>query len=225
MPMGTKLARSIAALALLSIVVGSASCVGTRELADPVLEIQSKSGRELAVATDYGVVFLGRSVQMGEIEIIAWYGDGPSVERSVVEPIGGGIYTAEPEIRVPSVPLSFRVPKAGESLVVVGRNGPNRWEDSATAIADARVQGILLASNHSLRNQADQVGAGVYRVDPFTEERRLVGLVSGVLKLSDKSGGDREYLTVVGPDDLWRLVTYHRDLPHKPRWVYRDDIL
>jgi hypothetical protein len=108
---------------------------------------------------------------------------------------------------------------------LIGRNGENRWEDSATVASDPRVQGILLSSKRSLRDRSDQVGAGVYRFNEETGERRLIGLVSGVLKLSDSGGRDREYLTVVGPEDLWRLVTYRRDLPHKPRWVYRDDIL
>jgi hypothetical protein len=212
-------------LAVLPLVLCLASCVGTRKLTDPVLEIRSENGRELGVATDYGVIFLGRTAQMGEIEIIAWYGDGPSVELAVVEPIGHGLYTAEPEIRVPNVPLSFRVPKDGDEVTIMGRNGADRWEDKASVVSDPRVDGILLDPTSNLEDRADQVGAGVYYVNEDAGTTRLVGLVSGVLELTDADGDTERYLTVVGPNDLWRLVTYHRDLPHKPRWIYRDDIL
>lgn len=210
---------------LLCLLLCLASCKGTRKLADPILEIRSPQGTELGVATDYGVVFLGRYAQLGEIEVIAWYGDGPSIELAVVEPIGHGLYTAEPEIKVPIVPLSFRVPKAGAEVWVMGRRGAEVWEDKTNVVADPRVDGILLEPTRALARSKDQVGAGVYYISADTGEKRLVGLVSGLLELADTDGNTLRYLTVVGPDDLWRLATYRRDLPHKPRWFYRDDIL
>ena len=37
--------------------------------------------------------------------------------------------------------------------------------------------------------------------------------------------GTREFLSVLGPRDLWRLVTHRRD-PHKRKeFIYREDIL
>ena len=55
-------------------------------------------------------------------------------------------------------------------------------------------------------------------------DRRLVGLVAGRVVLKDESG-TREYLAVVGAEDLWRLVAHHRDLLERKRWVYREDVL
>jgi hypothetical protein len=55
-------------------------------------------------------------------------------------------------------------------------------------------------------------------------DRRLVGLVSGLVTL-DGPDGPRMYLAVVGPEHLWRLVTHRRELPQRKRWVYREDIL
>lgn len=209
---------------LLALSLLATGCSGTRKLTDPILEIRSPKGTELGVATDYGVVFLGRYAQLGEIEVIAWYGDGPSIELAVVEPIGHGLYTAEPEIKVPRVPLSFRVPKEGDQVRLMGRRGAERWEDKAYVVADPRVSGILLEPTSDLED-ADQVGAGVYYVNEDLGTTKLVGLVSGVLELRAADGDVRRYLTVFGPDDLWRLVTYRRDLPQKPRWIYRDDVL
>jgi hypothetical protein len=201
------------------------SCVGSRTLSDPTVEIRSEHGTELGVSTDYGVVFLGRRAQSGPIEITAWFGDGPSIESSVVEPIGGGLYTAETEIRLPQVSMSFDDPRPGSKVLVVGRNSNGDWDREMTVASDPRVLGILLPVPSELQNAPDQIGAGVYVVPEIGEEAKiLVGLVSGRITLKGKEG-ERSYLTVVGPEDLWRLVVHRRDLLQKRRWIYRQDIL
>jgi hypothetical protein len=101
-----------------------------------LLEVRTPKGKELAVATDHGVLFLGRTAQSGEVELTAWYGDGPDIELAVVEPLGGGLFTAEPEIRVPSVPISFRVPKVGEQVEISGREGATVWQEQSEIVSD-----------------------------------------------------------------------------------------
>jgi hypothetical protein len=217
--------RALAALPCAAALFLAASCVGTHKLQDPTVVIQTGGGTELGVSTDYGVVFLGRSGSSGSVEVTAWFGDGPSIEPSVIEPIGGGLFTAETEIRLPSVPMTFLTPKPGEEVLVVGRHGSSRWEETLEVRSDPRVWGILLQVTGELRNHPDQVGAGVYVIPHGDENRKqLVGLVSGILRL-DTNQGPREYLTVVGPEDLWRLVTYRRDRLRRKPWVYREDIL
>lgn len=202
------------------------SCVGTREVMDPTLVITTERGEELGVSTDYGVVFLGHTAQAGEIEVTAWFGDGPSVERAVIEPIGGDIYTAETEIRLPTVPLSFDQPARKDRLRVIGRRGRDTWSSEVKVLEDPRVDGILVSIPSALRGASnDQVGAGLYEcLDDDCIEKKLVGLISGRLRID---GQDRasEYLTVVGPRELWRLVTHRRDLKRRKPWVYREDIL
>jgi len=191
------------------------SCVGTRKLVDPTLRIHTRGGDELGVSTDYGVIFLGRTATAGYIEVEAMFGDGPSVESTVVEPLGGGLYTAETEIRLPSVPLRFEIPAPG--------TGP--WNTTVKVASDPRVYGILLEIPLELQGRGNQVGAGVYWVDPFNEyDKRLVGLVTGRVTLSGPDG-DVEFLSVAGPEDLWRLVTHRRDLLQRKTWVYREDIM
>jgi hypothetical protein len=52
-----------------------------------------------------------------------------------------------------------------------------------------------------------------------------VGLVSGRLRLLDPDTGEQaSYLTVQGPTDLWRLVTFRRDPQVRERVPYREDI-
>ena len=76
-----------------------------------------------------------------------------------------------------------------------------------------------------LRGAPTQIGAGVYVDDIDNERYLLIGLVSGTVRLTGPDGREREYLTVMGPEDLWRLVTFRREVEHKRRWVYREDIL
>jgi len=200
-------------------------CVGTRKLADPTLQVATEGGRELGVSTEFGVIFLGRTARSGYVEVTAWFGDGPSIESSVIEPIGGDLYTAETEIRIPSVPMTFFIPKPGESLLVAGRTEDGPWEEYVRVQSDPRVYGILLSMPGKLGDRSDQIGAGVYYVPEGDEARkRLLGLVSGKLRLKS-NGVEREFLTVMGPDDLWRLVTHRRDMNRRKPWVYREDIL
>jgi hypothetical protein len=201
-----------------------ASCLNTHEVADPTILIHSPAGTELGVSTDYGTVFLGRFTQGGEIDVTAWFGDGPSLETSVVEPLGAGLFTAETEIRLPAVRMTFEKPANGTTVTVRGRAGNDAWSAETAVRTDERVDGVLLRPTGRLDGNPDQIGAGVF-IGEELEDYRLLGLVSGRIELVGADGTIVEYVTVVGPTDLWRIVAHRRDLQRKTHWVYRDDIL
>ena len=48
--------------------------------------------------------------------------------------------------------------------------------------------------------------------------------VSGRLRVQ-RGQETHEYVTAVGPEELWRLVTHHRDRSRGRPWVYREDVL
>jgi hypothetical protein len=218
--------RPILALVLaLSATLALSACQGTRKLADPVLEIRGAEGTELGVSTDYGLVFLGRTARAGAVEVTAWFGDGPSIEHAVVEPLGGGLYTAEPEIRLPKVPVSFVTPKPGAKLTLVGRRGGDDWKAEVEVRRDPRIDGIVVSVPSGISDREGQIGAGLYSGRIEDGSLRLVGLVSGMIELSGASGESRRYLTVVGPDLLWRLVTHEREHSRRRRFVYREDVM
>lgn len=200
------------------------ACLNTHEVADPTILIHSPAGTELGVSTDFGTVFLGRFAQGGEIDVTAWFGDGPSLETSVVEPLGAGLFTAETEIRLPSVRMVFDKPKDGATVTVRGRAGNEPWSAETAVRTDERVDGLLLRPSGRLDGNPDQIGAGVF-VGEELEDYQLLGLVSGRIELVGADGTTVEYVTVVGPTDLWRIVAHRRDLQRKTHWVYRDDIL
>lgn len=204
----------------------ASACVGSRKAIEPTLQLRSEHGMELGVSTDYGIVFLGNATDAGPLEITAWFGDGPSIETTAVEPIGHGLYTAETEIVLPSVAIAFSVPETGSLVEVRGRRGWDVWSQMLPIAEHPQVDGLLLAFPGDLPEEGpriDQVGAGVY-VQGANKTLRLLGLVSGVLVLETDQGQSR-FLTVVGPDQLWRLVAHHRAEPLQKRWVYREDIL
>jgi hypothetical protein len=194
-------------------------------MAHPTVLIETRGGSELGVSTDYGIVFLGRTAPAGDARITALFGDGPSVESTLIEPVDGGLFTAEVEIRLPSVPLSYVEPRPGDELLLMGFDARGPWRRSVRVRSDPRVLGILLDIPKRLEGAPDQVGAGLYASDDGDlSTLRLVGLVTGRLQLESEDG-PREYLTAMGPQHLWRLVTHRRDLGKRRRWIYREDIL
>jgi hypothetical protein len=197
---------------------------GERVLAgDPTVVLHTAGRGELGVSTDYGVVFLGRGAKSGEVEFTVWFGDGPSFETGIVEPIGGDLYLTRSEILLPTVPLDFAIPGHGAPVVVRGRDAQGTWEVAARVAVDDRVEGMLLAWSEALDAlSAEHTGAGVYV--ETDEGEQLVGLLSGKLELVVEDG-ERSFFTVAGPRTLWRLVTHARDLDRPRRRSHRGDVL
>lgn len=217
-----------ACLALAALLAG---CRVNRKAADPIVEMHTSGGRELAVSTDYGLVFLGHSAQSGESDAWAWFADGPSQEACMVEPLGGGLFTAETEIRLPAVPLTFVSPARGTEVLIMGRDGGELWSVSARVAEHESVQGLLLELPDDFPERESSVGAGVFleHIPTWQYEHnfqglRLLGLVAGHVEIAT-ADGVRSYLAVVGPTELWRLVAWRREHPEKPRFVYREDVL
>ena len=209
-------------LAALPLLAAFASCRGVRTVADPVVQIRTGGGQELGVSTDYGLVFLGRTARSGQAEVTAWYGDGPSIEKVVIEPVGGTIYTAQTEIRLPECQMDFDTPAPGTRLVVYGRDAQGPWQEPVVVLEDPRILGLVTTVPDRLRGRPECTGAGVFVVPDDEHEKRLVGLVAGRVLLQTKQG-EREFLAVVGAEHLWRLVA--RGAPDRTRWIYREDIL
>lgn len=220
------LARPLALLVALLFALLTSGCAGMRTLSDPTLLVETSGGRELGVATDYGIVFLGRTARAGPVRITAWFGDGPSLEKTVIEPIGPELCTAASPIRMPDVTMEFRDPEPGETLHVFGRDAKGGWNAPVTVESDPRVLGLITTIPEQLRNAPDQIGAGVYVYPAGGDERtkKLVGLVAGTIRLRT-TDGEREFLAIVGPQDLWRLVANRHDAGGRRAWIYRDDIL
>jgi hypothetical protein len=195
-----------------------------RKLVDPVLVVRSAQGEELGVGTVYGPVFLGRHARAGEIEIQAWFGDGPALESSVVEPLGHGLYTAATEIRLPSVPLSFALPEAGSSVLVLGRAGGELWRRELRVARHPKLRGLLL-DYPAVLSSDEAIGAGVFVPGRRGEDDlQLLGVLCGRIEIEDGAETDR-FLVALGPEDLWHLVAWRRDWSPKPRWVYREDVM
>jgi hypothetical protein len=86
-------------------------------------------------------------------------------------------------------------------------------------------EGFVVDVPAAIEGRSDQIGAGLYELpDGDRGKMRLVGIITGRIRLETRAG-PREYLTAIGPTDLWRLVTLRRHPGDRRRWVYREDIL
>lgn len=215
--------RIAAAAGFLAAVPLAAGCTGVRTIADPVVVVETRGGRELGVSTEYGLAFLGRTAQSGPASVTAWYGDGPQTERSAIEPIGGGLFTAQTEIRFPEAAMCFDEPRPGDEVLVVGRRRGERWDKTLKVRKDPRVEGLLLPTLSEIENSPEEVGAGVFVEKEGVPNPELVGLVSGVVTLTENGKSER-YLTVVGMRDLWRLVAHRRELDRRRPLPSREDV-
>ncbi len=213
--------RQALPLALLTLALPA--CRSFEDLADPTVVVETRAGSELGVSTEYGVVFLGSTADSGEATVIAWFGDGPSIEPALIEPLGPNLYVLNTEIRLPTAQLSYADPAHGTPVVVRGRSSAGAWVETTRVVRDDRIDGFLLEPIARLSGATDQTGAGVF-LPGGTGDSELIGLVSGRLRFED-SGDPTEYLAVVGPTSLWRLVTYRRDVQEERPPVLRPDVL
>ncbi len=211
------------ALLFASILALLAGCRTYSNLADPIVLVQTPQGTELGVSTTHGVAFLGRTAKAGRAELVVWFGDGPSIEPGLIEPIGGDLYTIDVPLKLPTVALSFRDPSDGEPVEIRGRGPSGPWKVDGRIVKLEGVEGILLEVQAPFDEASDQTGAGIFVLGDDGHSR-LLGLLSGRLALIGE-GPDRVVLTAVGPTDLWRLVAYRRDLREQEPAVRRPDLL
>jgi hypothetical protein len=215
---------ALLSVALASAVFGACRVIplesSARFTLDPVVVVHGVGGDELAVSTDYGVVFLGRTAKSGRVEFTTWFGDGPAREEGLVEAMGGGVFATESEIQLPSVRLCLAALPAGTAVIVRGRRAGVPFEIEAELATDPQVTGVLLRPSPELEELTDvDLGAGVFLLEPG-QPLQLVGLLSGRIELEGRS-----YFTAVGPEDLWRLIVHRRNSDRPRRWVYREDIM
>jgi len=188
---------------------------------DPTVLVRTANGVELGVSTTHGVVFLGSTAISGEAELVSWFGDGPSLEPSLIEPLGDGLYTLPVDIDLPAVAIGFELPEPGAELVVRGRDDNGPWEREVRRASGLPVLGLLL-DPPSEPLPARSIGAGIYTRDRLGH-LRLVGLLSGRATV-ETDGATREVLCALGPLDLWRVVTHPRNRQRADPWVHRDDL-
>lgn len=196
------------------------ACRGTSaRLGDPIVTLHTSLGDRLGVSTDWGILFVSDAPSGGEIDLTAWFLDGPTEERGIVEPISAGLYATEAEIELARVPITFVAPGPGESVRILGRREGDLWDRELRVVEHPQVRGLLLEDPGDLPRAIE--GAGVFVGDDA--HLALIGLVTGRLTLF---GAERErrFLTVAGPEALAKLVTRRRKSGEAKPWVYREDV-
>src|SRR5262245_42438296 len=65
------------------------------------VQIRTRLGVEQGVNTPFGIVFLGRTAQEGPCEVIAFFGDGASIEPGVIQPLSSTLARVALGVKAP----------------------------------------------------------------------------------------------------------------------------
>ena len=183
----------------------------------PVLGIRTTGGSELGVATDDGIIFLGRSAHEGPAKVTYWIKEAPIVEAGTIRPFGGSLHSIELDVPIPSVPIDFEQIQPGEALIMMGVDGLRRWRVPVRAVQSERIQGSAVTAPTAVKLSPQHVGAGVFR--EAKGSLRLVGLVKAV---AVASSGER-WLLLAGPTELRRALLAPRAAVPRLEARYRAD--
>lgn len=183
----------------------------------PVVAIETIAGRELGVSTEDGVLFLGRSSSEGPAKVTYFLDRAPLVEAGMIRPFGASLMKVELDVDIPSVPIDFEMPRAGEELILMGIDDDSRWQVPVTVADDDRIQGSAVRVPASLKLAPRHIGAGVFRTQDG--DLRLIGMVKA---MAEASTGERWYL-LAGPNELRRALLEPKDAVPTREIRYRAD--
>lgn len=192
-----------------------AACSSLRP-SGPVL-VRTPAGVEQGVATQFGIVCLGKTARSGPCDLTVFYGDGPSVEPGKLEPLEPQLSTIDIELRAPTCEVSFTYPSPDDDLLVAVAT------DSEILFFPTRVartsgnEGIAVEPPSGLPSDGSAAGAPVFRHED--RRYRLVGLLTGA-----QAAGGRG-LAFLGPNDLVPLTMMPPRRDPRRTTPTRDDIL
>ncbi len=208
--------RAVAALALCAAL---GACRNTKLYpADvPIVGVTTTGGKELGVATDQGVLFLGRTAEKGPAKVLYHIDAAPVVEAGRVVPVGGSLFEVLLDVPVATVPISFEPLRPSESLIMMWLDGDEVRTHPVEVSSDPIVYGTAVRRPAGLVLAAEHVGAGVFR--DTDAGLALVGLV----KASARVTGGEEYLLLAGLPEL--RAAFLRPQPAVPKLeaIYRAD--
>lgn len=183
----------------------------------PVVAIQTIGGTELGVATDDGIVFLGRSAIEGPVKVTYWLDRAPVIEAGTIRPLGGPLLQVELDVPIPTVPIDFEETKPNETLTMMGVDGLNRWRVPVQVVTDDRIVGNAITAPASVELGPQHIGAGVFR--ETDGGMHLVGMVKAVARAST---GERWFL-LAGPTELRRALLEPKGAVPEREIRYRAD--
>ena len=196
----------------------ASACWSNVPASDATVIVHARDGDELGVATPLGVVFVGAGQRTGVVDYTVFFDDGPSLESAEIEALTTDLLALSPELKLNVASIAFPDLRSGDRVVVRGRDGREPWQRNAVVAENPRVDGLILRASDLDDLRTRHVGAGVYFETP--DDFVLVGLVRGRVQAPVDGGGQREYISVAGPDQLLGLAVYGRS--HVPRSAPND---
>ena len=181
--------------------------------------VRTAGGTEQGVATQFGLVCLGKTARSGRCDVTVFYGDGPSSEPGQLTPIDANLCGIQIELRAPTCEVSYFYPSVDDELVI-GLAGEREqvFYDTRLVREPGATHRPLVEMPSGFPTEPFMIGAPVYRHED--QRYRLVGLVTGVT-----SAGGKQALECLWPREMAPLAI---TAPHREPWrpsPTRDDII
>ncbi len=224
--------RSLVAAALLT-ALGLPGCsawlfsgVDLPDRSRPVVRIDTRGGIEHGVATEEGILFLGRTATSGPCRVHYFLGPDPAVTDGEVEAAGGVFCRARVDLAQQSVPLLERPLQPDDEIVGIYWTPEGTREFGATPLSSPESLGGIRAEGSLLVLDDPDVpaGAGLFVVPAETPDDRLhfVGLIAGAAEIESEGRRQRVWIHT-GLDRLAELVRRPERDPAPTRVRFRPD--
>jgi len=206
-------AASLVGLAALPL----AACASTDPLGP--IYVHTAGGTEQGVATQYGLVCLGKTARSGRCDVTVFYGDGPSSEPGQLTPIDANLCGIQIELKAPSCEISYTYPGVDDDLLIGVAGDRDQVFYSTRLVKDAGApRRPVVEMPSGFPTEPSMLGAPVYRHED--QRYRLVGLVTGIT-----TAGGKQALECLWPREMVPLaITAPRREPWRPTPT-RDDIV
>lgn len=199
------------------------------------VSIRSDRGSEQGVDTEVGILFLGRTVRSGPVDVTFYVNGASFTYPGTVQSGEGTIALVSTPFVAQLVALADAPVQPGEIARVAGVKGGTIWEHPVMATQDPALYGNILdvapVEGIPPLTLEQLSGAGIY---VWREERwRLAGIATEVIEwrgptsgstLSNESprafGSTRMMLLYAGPRELGMAATLPREYFERPKRVY-----
>jgi hypothetical protein len=184
----------------------------------PVVRIETRGGVEYGAATEFGVLFLGRTATEGPCRVRFYVGEQLITDDGTIEPFGGVFVRAAIDLRHQAARVWTAPLRRSDPLVAMV------IADRQVVEVPVQISGDEFASGDVLDHPGRELPIGTplfVRVD--TETRHFAGLVSGAATLEVPDGPARQYFVFAGPARLGEALAIPENDLAPVRIRYRPD--
>lgn len=183
----------------------------------PVVRVDTRGGVEYGAATEFGVLFLGRTATEGPCRVHYFLGDRLLIDDGSIEPFGGPFLAANIDLRHQGAKLFTEPVRPYHTLLALVIDDRQAIEVPVQLASSGDVEGdVLVPPGRPL-----PVGTPLFVDDG--ERRWFVGLVSGEAVLERPNAAPERFVVFAGLDQLREALEVPENEMAPVRIKYRPD--